>query len=846
MGFTEITEKQKKGLFILLAVTMPMVILFAMMAIYGVWPYGMDYYLKNDLQGQFLPFYRELIRKYTLGESLSYSWRVGLGGDFPSQMAFYLASPWNLLLFLGCKIAPGFFNDLDHQMVLMEWIVLIQGELSALSFTYYQCKKKGNLKVLYIVASCIYALSGYFVAYGYNIIWGDCIVLFPLVLLGLDWLLEEGKWRFYCLMLGFCIISNYYFSISICIFLVLWFLVKTVIQSVKGRVFIRRGLLFAGSSILSAGMAMCWILPALVHLSSVRTDSNVKEGFHTYFSWAALLGQSLLDSKISVLASDLPNIYSSLLAFLVLPLFLLIPGISRREKIGMFALLSFLLLSFNLSSLSYLWHGFHYPRNVPARQAFLYSFLVAILFVEVMLKITSLSKKRLLLGLGLSGLLMSGALFYDSKSDLLWLNVGFYLLYLILLVAFSMGKKRSLCQTLLLLVLVGELVCHVGVTKDQVVIQSGNKLFTDYDRIGLASYLQEEKIKKGERIEYKDLSEYNDGLAYGYSGISFFSSYVSKDVIEFYRKVGLLGGGNYFASRGLTPVTKSMLGVSCLMEDKAGSFFSEEANMGEELISWEGKYGMQIQLQATKYLYSLGKGFVTKKDLTLEGEDAFENLNALARQLGAGGDVFLPYPYQQEGGRISIEPENDVDLYVSFLEEEVIEAKVECGDQETILQCPSGDFSYIQALGNFKSGDRITIKTKKSQEIEKPQVKLYYFDWDVYKKVMEEMEDKKLQVTKESSTGLVGKVSCKEKGNLFLSIPYDKGWEIYVDGKKAKVDKALGAFLSVELESGDHIIELHYISVGWKSGMIFSGISLFIYLVFALYPLIKKVLAKKV
>lgn len=71
-------------------------------------------------------------------------------------------------------------------------------------------------------------MSGYLAAYNWNVMWLDCIFLFPLIALGLEKLVTEGKYRLYCISLALCILSNYYISIMVCIFLVLYFLVLLV------------------------------------------------------------------------------------------------------------------------------------------------------------------------------------------------------------------------------------------------------------------------------------------------------------------------------------------------------------------------------------------------------------------------------------------------------------------------------------------------------------------------------------------------------------------------------------------------------------------------------------------
>ena len=58
-------------------------------------------------------------------------------------------------------------------------------------------------------------------AVSYTHLWLDCIMLFPLILLGLEQLVKEKKGTLYCITLGLSILSNYYISIMICIFTVI-------------------------------------------------------------------------------------------------------------------------------------------------------------------------------------------------------------------------------------------------------------------------------------------------------------------------------------------------------------------------------------------------------------------------------------------------------------------------------------------------------------------------------------------------------------------------------------------------------------------------------------------------
>ena len=73
-----------------------------------------------------------------------------------------------------------------------------------------------------------YGMSGFIAAYSWNIMWLDCVILLPLIMLGLERLVNENKCIFYCITLGLCIFTNYYISIMVCISVVIYFIVLMI------------------------------------------------------------------------------------------------------------------------------------------------------------------------------------------------------------------------------------------------------------------------------------------------------------------------------------------------------------------------------------------------------------------------------------------------------------------------------------------------------------------------------------------------------------------------------------------------------------------------------------------
>lgn len=97
---------------------------------------------------------------------------------------------------------------------------------------------------------------------------------------------------------------------------------------------------------------------------------------------------------------------------------------------------------------------------------------------------------------------------------------------------------------------------------------------------------------------------------------------------------------------------------------------------------------------------------------------------------------------------------------------------------------------------------------------------------DHYAEQIEALRAESLDNVETNWRGLTGTISVSKDKFLCFSIPYDKGWTVYVDGKKAKLVQANIGFMGVELPTGDHDIELKYWPPGLTMGIVLSGIGL--------------------
>ena len=85
-----------------------------------------------------------------------------------------------------------------------------------------------------------------------------------------------------------------------------------------------------------------------------------------------------------------------------------------------------------------------------------------------------------------------------------------------------------------------------------------------------------------------------------------------------------------------------------------------------------------------------------------------------------------------------------------------------------------------------------------------------------------------IQVDKKQTEDNViqGKIHVKKDGWFITSIPYDKHFKIYIDGKETEIQKVNTAFLGCKIESGNHEVKIIYHAPGTTTGKVLSLIGI--------------------
>ncbi len=96
------------------------------------------------------------------------------------------------------------------------------------------------------------------------------------------------------------------------------------------------------------------------------------------------------------------------------------------------------------------------------------------------------------------------------------------------------------------------------------------------------------------------------------------------------------------------------------------------------------------------------------------------------------------------------------------------------------------------------------------------------FNLDIYARNVAELAEDSLRGPQLSDTHLTGKISLQQAKMMYLSIPYDGGWRLKVDGQETAKDIVFAGMTGVLLTPGQHIIEMTYQLRYFSIGVILS------------------------
>ena len=873
--------KNRNNVCLALAFAIPCVGMLFVMMISQYEPFGKYSMLYSDMYHQYYPFFVAFRDALRSGQGLLYTWSVGLGMDYLGLIAYYLASPLNLL---GVLVPEEWL--LEYFSLLMP----VKLGLAGLFFAIFLKELFGKKDLSIAVVGGFYGLCAWALGFQWNIMWLDTFALLPLVVLGMVRLLERKQFLLYTLTLFLSVFANYYIGLFTCIFIFLLFFVYQICRWGGWKKFFGDLMRIAFFSVLAIGMTAVLELPALAALQTTQSSVN---SFPTTFRLNIAdehTVKGLLKAMIKVAGNmggalepnfkeGLPNLYCGIGSVALLVLYLTAKEIRLRDKICAVAMLLFFNISFIIRQLDYIWHGFHFTNMIPYRFSFLYSFVVLYMAYRAWLLRRSFSPWQILFSGVLAGAVLACSEEFTNTVPLkiasfeveFPLYAAYNLVFLLLYTAamlygsledplpedapeetvtqwrISRSRQRKRARMLVLTVmgveLIANLVCFgLYFTGTNV---SNYPKGTEYTA-SVIRYMKEREEDLFYRAETTHSQTLNDGALNHYNGVTAFTSSANVKTTLFMQSLGYSAKNTYnrYLFEESSPVSNLFLGLKYMIErdgkDKESSFFQAV-----------NKFGDTVLLENRAYL---PLGFLTENtlaDLTFDttGDFSFQNRLFYAAT-GVPGLVWYQIPGEQlsllsSGAEITENAGNGFIRYDSASGNSNITFSFTAardGFACIRLDLPKRNDYYVSvnglelyketislpqmiAVGDVKTGDVIDVRIIcDAGEKSTMDVKAAILDMELFRLGYEVLNASPWQLTEFTSTRITGTVQCDRDGLLYTSIPQNGNWKVAVDSRAAETVLVGDCMAAVKLNAGSHTVTFYYdnpaFSLGWKVSLV--------------------------
>ena len=846
---TSCREILQRNKLILAAFCLPVILMLLAFLVMGIYPAGENQIAVIDMYHQYVPFLGELQSKLQSGGSLFYTWNGAGGSNFWNLLAYYGASPLNLILVLF----PKKFLMEGVTLILLLKIGLAGSTMAVYLRAIVWEKDKRSADISLVGFATLYALCSYVMAYYWCIMWMDAVALLPLCILGLHKILDGRSGVFYTVCLALVVFINYYMAIMVCIFILFYYPVLYFIkvQGESAGHFFKTTGRAVGYSLLGVLMSAVMLLPTWMSMQSTYyISADMPEKTELYNDLLDILNQMLPNAELTY-REGLPNLYCGMFVVILLVFYWISRTIPLREKLLNGAFLVFLIFSLNINKLDFIWHGFHFPNQLPYRYTFMICFLLIAMAYQVFQRVDEIRVNHLwiLLAAGGGYYLLAQKILTEHIKDLdlfVYSGLAWLALYVAILLLYKKGRlPKNLLLILTVILLTCEMASNTCTSIDQVgTTQRSNYYANEADIAKLVKKTEGTDGRFG-RTEMNDNYILNCPAMYHYKGISQFSSSLNANATALMEHIGMEGAPdkNRFNYNQTDPVTNAMLNIRYLIGKNLpidDSDFKQIAKSGNSRL-YESIYPLSIGYMTADTIrtwnYEQENPFMVLDDYvravtqnkytSVFTEIEPVDVSAANIELSSTGDgmwdstlknetkkskTILTYQAQQTGKQYLFIEADDADAITVSQEkkDDKIEIRNDCGSIVNLGEMDSGtEFTVTIEYKEGKGGSVVSHVCTMDEAV-----------WqDAYKMLSASM----LDVTDYGDSCLKGTINVQEDGVFVTSVPYEAGWKLKVDGHTREINELIGgAWISTSLSAGEHQIELSFRPPGLIAGLLIT------------------------
>lgn len=772
--------------------------------------------------------------------SLFYTFTSGLGLNFYALSSYYLGSFLSPLVY--------FFN-LSNMPDAVYLTTLLKFGLIGLS-TYFSLNKlfQSIPKPLKLALSTSYALMSFSVSQLEIKTWLDVFILIPLIITGLHLLITEKKFLLYFTSLSILFIQNYYFGYMTALFLIFWYLcqISWDFKTRKSSV-----LDFIVTSFLAGMASLILTLPTLFDLQTHGEKLTEVTKFQTESSWYLdLFAKQFIGSFDTTKYGAIPMIFVGLLPFVLTILFFTMKSIKFHVKLIYAIFFAFLIASFYIEALDLFWQGMHTPNMFLHRYAWIFSTLLIYTAAEVLNRLKKIKVWNFLASIFLvvTGFLATIYLksHYSFLTDLnILLTLEFLVVYsLLLLAVIKKFISVNLFAILISLFIMVEMSLNASSQMDGIAKEWGFVSRSAYNRDipameSFSTYIGNQFT----RTEKLEIHTGNDSMKFNYNGISQFSSVRNRSASSTLDKLGFKSSGTNLNLRyaNNSILADSLFGIQYNISDSPiDKYGFKDIYQKDNLTLYENQFSLPIAF-ASQSVYN----DVKFNEHTLDNQASF--LNQLAN---VDFDYFSPIPYEKtentndlisvtnfsnEDAAIQYQievPENS-QVYLSFTnlhfsndKQKKVDILVN-GEKKTFTT--DNVFSFFN-LGYTKEKKtfNINVSFPENSQVSFESPTFYRLDTQTLTEAIQKIKEQPVTVST-SKNKVFATYDVQQDTSIFFTIPYDKGWSAYQDGKKIEIKQAQTGFMKVDIPKGKGTITLSFIPNGFITGAICSFTSLLLF-----------------
>lgn len=772
--------------------------------------------------------------------SLFYTFTSGLGLNFYALSSYYLGSFLSPLVY--------FFN-LSNMPDAVYLTTLLKFGLIGLS-TYFSLNKlfQSIPKPLKLALSTSYVLMSFTVSQLEIKTWLDVFILIPLIITGLHLLITEKKLLLYFTSLSILFIQNYYFGYMTALFLIFWYLcqISWDFKTRKSSV-----LDFIVISFLAGMASLIMTLPTLFDLQTHGEKLTEVTKFQTESSWYLdLFAKQFIGSFDTTKYGAIPMIFVGLLPFILTILFFTMKSIKFHVKLIYAIFFTFLIASFYIEALDLFWQGMHTPNMFLHRYSWIFSTLLIYTAAEVLNRLKELKIWNFLVSLFLvvTGFLATIYLksHYSFLTDLnILLTLEFLAVYsLLLLAVIKKFISVNLFTILISLFIMIEISLNASSQLDGIAKEWGFASRSAYSRDipameSFSTYIGNQFT----RTEKLETQTGNDSMKFNYNGISQFSSVRNRSASSTLDKLGFKSSGTNLNLRyaNNSILADSLFGIQYNISDSPSDKYGfKDIYQKDNLTLYENQYSLPIAF-ASQSVYN----DVKFNEHTLDNQASF--LNQLAN---VNFDYFSPIPCEKtentddlisvtsssnEDAAIQYQievPENS-QVYLSFTNLHFSNDKQKKVD--ILVNGKKKTFTTDNAFSFFNLGYtkekktfNINVSFPGNSQVSFEPPTFYRLDTKTFTEAIQKIKEQPVTVST-SKNKVFARYDVKQDTSIFFTIPYDKGWSAYQDGKKIEIKQAQTGFMKVDVPEGKGTITLSFIPNGFITGAICSFTSLLLF-----------------